>query len=69
MASSILDRLWKFTGIFAIITGFGGILLAILVSPWFTWTGNALSDLGNPARASSIFFNGGLILAGVFGGI
>jgi hypothetical membrane protein len=46
------------------------IMIAIIVSPWFTWTGNALSDLGNLSRyptspLSSIVFNSGLIIAGI----
>jgi len=46
------------------------IMIAILVSPWFTWQGNALSDLGHPLRyaespLSSFVFNYGLIIAGI----
>jgi hypothetical membrane protein len=40
------------------------IVTAILLAPWFTWTGNALSHLGRPGRASASVFNGGLIVAG-----
>jgi hypothetical membrane protein len=46
------------------------IMIAIIVSPWFTWTGNALSDLGNlsmypTSPVSSFVFNSGLIIAGI----
>jgi hypothetical membrane protein len=41
------------------------IFAAILVSPWFSWTGNALSDLGNIGSNSSPIFNGGLIVSGI----
>jgi len=44
------------------------IAVSILRAPWFSWTGNALSDLG--ARApSSCLFNTGLILGGILIGV
>jgi len=39
------------------------ILIAMLYSPWFKWTHNALSDLGAEAP-SALFFNNGLMFAG-----
>ncbi|MHA1636815.1 MAG: DUF998 domain-containing protein, partial [Candidatus Thorarchaeota archaeon] len=50
-----------------------GITVAILVSPNFTWWGNALSDLGHYTRTdlgdfqiiSAIVFNSGLIITGI----
>jgi hypothetical membrane protein len=42
----------------------GGILLATVVSPTFTWTASALSDLG-VAAATALLFNGGLVLGGL----
>ncbi len=63
-------------GILAPIIGLGCIGLAILYSPWFSWTTNWLSDLGGfpgaePVWAahgiSSILFNAGLIVAGILG--
>nr|MDO8099047.1 DUF998 domain-containing protein [Candidatus Njordarchaeota archaeon] len=43
------------------------IVAAIAVSPWFTWAGNALSDLGDTVLhpASAPIFNTGLIVAGI----
>lgn len=67
MPKTPFDRAWTYTGLAGIVAGFGGIALAVLLAPWFSWTGNALSHLGNPARASAPFFNGGMILAGAFG--
>jgi hypothetical membrane protein len=44
------------------------IAVSILRAPWFSWTGNALSDLG--ARPpSSCLFNTGLILGGILIGV
>jgi hypothetical membrane protein len=40
------------------------ILLAIYYSPWFSWTENALSDLGVQGTAA-ILFNSSLIVGGV----
>jgi hypothetical membrane protein len=42
------------------------ILIAMIYSPWFKWTNNALSDLGAEG-ISSFFFNYGLIFAGILG--
>jgi len=44
------------------------IAISILRSPWFSWTGNALSDLG-AQPPSSCLFNTGLILGGILIGI
>lgn len=46
------------------IVAFTFISLAILHSPWFTWTENYLSDLGAQGTYS-ILFNAGLIIAGI----
>ncbi|WP_080508406.1 DUF998 domain-containing protein [Haloparvum sedimenti] len=44
----------------------GGILLATLLDPTFSWTGDALSDLGVRAP-SALAFNGALIVGGLLG--
>jgi hypothetical membrane protein len=42
------------------------IFLAISVSPWFSWTNNALSNLGDLTRPTSApIFNIGLIVGGI----
>ena len=43
------------------------ILVAISLAPWFSWTANALSDLGNIVThtASAPVFNYGLMIGGV----
>ena len=40
------------------------IFLAISEAPWFSWTANALSDLGVHAESSALF-NSGLIIGGI----
>jgi hypothetical membrane protein len=41
------------------------IFLAIGSSPFFSWTDNALSDLGVQCPATAVLFNAGLILGGI----
>jgi hypothetical membrane protein len=52
-------------GILAPIVAFTFILLAILNSPHFSWTGNALSDLGVQEGVTATLFNSGLMIAGI----
>ena len=56
-------RIAGFFGIAAPLMGFTMIILAINASPWFSWTGNALSDLGVSGLGSAIF-NSGLPMTG-----
>jgi hypothetical membrane protein len=42
------------------------ILASIAMSPWFTWTGSFLSDLGRDGF-SALVFNAGLIAGGLLG--
>lgn len=52
-------------GIFAPVVAFTFISLAIASSPQFSWTGNALSDLGVQEGVTAILFNSGLIIGGI----
>jgi len=70
--SSQLKRLLKpkveaVLGIIGPLIAFICIVAAIAVSPWFTWAGNALSDLGHTVLhpTSAPIFNTGLIIAGI----
>ena len=58
------SKLTGICGMAAPLVLVGSILLAIWVSPWFSFTENALSDLGAHERSGPIF-NSGLMLAGV----
>jgi hypothetical membrane protein len=58
---------FRVSGLFGIISpilAFILISLAILYAPWFSWTGNALSDLGVHDE-SAVLFNSGLIVGGI----
>jgi hypothetical membrane protein len=57
----------RWSGFAAAIVGVGTVLLATLLAPWFSWNGDALSDLGDPARATAPSFNAGVFLAGFLG--
>jgi hypothetical membrane protein len=59
------ERFYSFLGIAGPIVSFVSIALSILLSPWFSWQKNALSDLGHStgSRVSPIF-NLGLLLGG-----
>jgi hypothetical membrane protein len=52
-------------GILAPIVAFGCIILAITFAPHFSWTDNALSDLGVMPNPTAILFNSGLIISGI----
>jgi hypothetical membrane protein len=58
------ERIGTAAGVAAPAVAVGSILLATLVSPTFTWTGSALSDLGAPGAPTAALFNGGLVLGG-----
>jgi hypothetical membrane protein len=53
-------------GAAATLLALGGIVVAILLDPTFSWSGDALSDLGVRPR-SAVAFNWGLILGGAVG--
>jgi len=53
-----------FFGVATPFLGFTVVFLAIRASPWFSWTGNALSDLG-VSGFGSVIFNSGLPMTGV----
>jgi hypothetical membrane protein len=47
----------------------GSILVATTLTPAFSWTGSALSDLGAPGAPYAAVFNGGTVLGGVLGAV
>jgi len=53
------------SGILTPILAFTRISLAIASYPQFSWTDNALSDLGVVGDVTSVLFNGGLIISGI----
>lgn len=78
MTSKNVDftRLSGLFGMLAPLVALISIGLAILLSPWFSFTGNYLSDLGGRPDSdrlwdthgnASIIFNFGLVIAGIFG--
>ncbi|MFH0897336.1 MAG: DUF998 domain-containing protein [Candidatus Bathyarchaeota archaeon] len=61
-------RLHRVLGILGATVAYFFIAVSIVVSPWFNFYDNALSDLGNTALHSSTawIFNTGLVLSGIF---
>lgn len=60
------------SGVASTVIALAGIGGATLVSPTFRWTGNALSDLGQPGDPAAtpittLLFDGGLVLGGFVG--
>ncbi len=55
-------RLSGFFGILAPIFGLMLVGMSIWLSPWFSWTGNALSDLGGTDGFEAVVFNCGLAM-------
>ena len=53
------------SGVLAPLVAFTFISLAIVYSPQFSWTENALSDLGVQEGVTAILFNYGLIIVGI----
>ena len=65
-----MDRLRRalvWSGLASSLVGFATTLAATLVSPTFSWTAHALSDLGAPTATTAWLFNGGLVLGGLIG--
>ena len=59
------DDLFTLLGIVGPLIAYVSIGLAISMSPWFSWSKNALSDLGHAEKSSvAPIFNFGLLLAG-----
>ncbi|MFC7028144.1 DUF998 domain-containing protein [Halomicroarcula sp. GCM10025710] len=59
-------------GLASVVTTNVAILSAVVASPSFSWSENALSNLGQPGTAvatpvTTALFNGGLVLGGVLG--
>ena len=71
--NSFLIRVGGGCGILGPVVALSLVLLAVASSPWFTWEGNALSDLGHYFRVDigpnplirAIIFNAGLIITGL----
>ena len=63
-----MNRHLRLTGIIGLATpffAFACILLAIASWPQFSWTNNALSDLGVQSGITAILFNSGLVISGL----
>jgi hypothetical membrane protein len=58
-------RVYALFGVFGPLLVYLSIAVSLLLSPWFSWETNALSDLGHAVTSDvAAVFNGGLLLAG-----
>ncbi len=64
MPQEYLNKL-RYTGLAAFLGGWVVILAAISRNPWFVFTENAFSDLGNPMANDPWLFNYGMMLNGL----
>ena len=59
------ERVYALFGVFGPLLVYVSILLSLVLSPWFSWESNALSDLGHAVTSDAApIFNLGLLLAG-----
>jgi len=59
------ERNYALIGVVAPLVAFFFIALSIVLSPWFSWGSNALSDLGHSIKSGAApLFNFGLLLCG-----
>jgi hypothetical membrane protein len=59
------ERVYALFGVFGPLLVYASIALSLVLSPWFNWESNALSDLGHAVTSDAApIFNLGLLLAG-----
>jgi len=59
------ERVYALFGVFGPLLVYASIALSFVLSPWFSWESNALSDLGHAGTSDAApIFNLGLLLAG-----
>ena len=59
------ERVYALFGVFGPLLVYVSIVLSLVLSPWFNWESNALSDLGHAVNSDTAsIFNLGLLLAG-----
>lgn len=60
-------RKYALFGVVGPLVAYFFVVLSIMLSPWFSWRSNALSDLGHSVKSDvAPLFNFGLLLAGLF---
>ena len=61
------ERVYALFGVFGPLLVYVSIAASLVLSPWFSWETNALSDLGHSVTSDVAWvFNLGLLLAGFF---
>jgi len=61
------EKVYALFGVFGPLLVYVSIAVSLVLSPWFSWETNALSDLGHAVNSDvAAIFNLGLLLAGFF---
>jgi hypothetical membrane protein len=61
------ERKYALFGVVGPLVAYLFIGVSIVLSPWFSWWSNALSDLGHSVDSDvALLYNFGLLLAGFF---
>lgn len=61
----IYRRIFKYSGLVAVITAWIVIWICISLNPWFVFTRDAFSDLGGSEAYMPLIYNYGLIITGI----
>ncbi len=62
-----LERLLAYISLFLPLVFFIGLIIVLSRNPWFSFTGNALSDMGSIQNPVNYYFNGFLMVSAVIG--
>ncbi len=71
LTTKLKKKRYPYFAIGAVAVGYVMIGISMLLSPWFSWTSNALSDLGNTSiqrnvsSGAAFIFDAGLIISGI----
>lgn len=65
--SARTSPLFPSLGLLSALVGFGGVLAAMALAPWFSLSDHALSLLGHRDAGTAPVFNAALLLGGAFG--
>lgn len=63
---NVNERKFALFGAVGPLIAYSSIGVSIMLSPWFNWGINALSDLGHANRSVAPLYNFGLLIAGFF---
>lgn len=63
LSLSRMLRIGGLAGLLGPLIAISMVFYSVSISPWFSWAGNSLSDLG--VSSAAIYFNSGLVIEGI----